>query len=186
MLEVAGEHWHERETVGNANAQAESSWYAAYTITNHEKRVSERLRLRSVEEFLPVYESVHRWKDRNVRLQEPLFPSYVFVRIPLEGRFEVLRIPGVVRLVGFNGHPAALPDEEIDALRLGLAHRLRLEPHPYLKIGRRARICRGPLQGREGLLVNTKANFRVVLSVELIMRSVAVEVDVADLEFPPC
>src|SRR6266851_10312246 len=115
-------------------------WYAAYTSANHEKRVAEQLGVRSVEHFVPLYESMRRWKDRKVRLQLPLFPGYVFVRLALRDRLRVLQIPGVVRLVGFNGQPAALPDEEMEILRSGLSQRLRVEPHPFLAVGRRVRI----------------------------------------------
>lgn len=163
----------------------EARWFAAYTQANHEKRVAEQLGDRCIEQFLPTYESVRRWKDRRMRLQVPLVPGYVFVHIPLEQRFEVLQVRSVVRLVGFNGYPAALPDDEIETLRRGLAQRLQAEPHPYLKVGRRVHIRSGPLQGLEGVLVNRKGRSRVVLSIELILRSIAVEVDVADLAFPP-
>src|ERR1700686_822783 len=100
-----------------ALAHDESRWYAAHTRANHEKRLAGQLSERSVEYFLPLYECVRRWKDRRVTLQLPLFPGYILVRRPLGGRLQVLQIPGVARLVGFNGIPAPLPDEEIDALR---------------------------------------------------------------------
>ncbi len=115
------------------------------------------------------------------RVELRLFPGYVFVRIALRDRLRVLEIPSVVRLMGFNGLPTALPDDEMAALRNGLARRLRAEPHPYLKIGRRVRIIRGPLQGCEGILVRKKGNLRVVLSLELIQRSIVVDVDTADV-----
>src|ERR1700739_4740861 len=95
----------------------EQRWYATYTCANHEKRVREQLEQRSVESFLPLYETVHRWKDRRVRLQLPLFPGYLFVRIAPVDRLRVLQVPGVVRLVGFNGQLTALPDGEIEALK---------------------------------------------------------------------
>lgn len=157
-------------------------WYAAYTCANHEKRVAEQLEQGAVEHFLPVYESVRRWKDRRVRLELPLFPGYVFVRLALRDRLQVLQIPSVVRLVGFNGLPTALPDNEMERLRNGLTRQLRAEPHPYLTVGRRVRVRRGPLRGAQGVLIRKKGFFRVVLSLDLILRSVAVEVDAADLE----
>jgi transcription antitermination factor NusG len=160
----------------------EPRWYATYTCANHEKRVSKQLEQRSVEHFLPLYESVHRWKDRHMRLQLPLFPGYVFVHLALRDRLSILQIPGVVRLVGFNGHPSALPEGEIEAIRTALARHLRFEPHPYLIVGRRVRIKNGPLQSREGILIRKKGIFRVVLSLDLIMRSTVVEVDSADIE----
>jgi transcription antitermination factor NusG len=155
----------------------EPQWYAAYTSANHEKRVALQVRQRAVEHYLPVYESVRQWKDRRMKLDLPLFPGYVFVRLALRDRLHVLQVPGVVRLVGFNGTPTPIPDQEIESLRLALAEGLRAEPHPYLKVGRRVLITRGPLAGREGVLKRWKHDLRVVLSTELIQRSISVEVD---------
>jgi transcription antitermination factor NusG len=156
-------------------------WYVAYTCANHEKQVAAQLRERNVEHFVPLYETVHRWRDRRVRLHLPLFPGYVFVRLPLHDRLKVLQVPSVARLVGFGGLPTALSDEEIETLRNGLSGNLRAQPHPYLTVGRRVRIVDGPLTGTEGILLRSKGNFRVVLSVDLIRRSIAVEVEAADL-----
>lgn len=161
---------------------AEPHWYAIYTCARHEKSVSQQLERKCVEHFLPLYEAVHRWKDRRVRVQLPLFPGYLFVRIAPCQRLKVLEVPSVVRMVGFNGVPAALAEEEILSLRSGLAGDLRIEPHPYLKVGRRVRVVRGPLAGREGILVRKKDCLRLVISIDLIMRSMAVEVDAADVE----
>src|SRR6266702_6845712 len=155
---------------------AEQHWYAAYTCAQHEKRVAAELGMREVERFLPLYSSVRRWKDRRVTLDLPLFPGYVFVRLALRDRLRVLQIPSVVRLVGFNGLPAALDDEEMEILRSGLTERLRIEPHPYLPAGRRVRIKSGPLAGLQGILLRKKASFRFVLSVDLIQRSVVADV----------
>ncbi len=159
----------------------EPHWYAAYTCANHEKRVAEQLGERNVEHFLPLYETVRRWRDRRVRLQLPLFPGYLFVRLALRDRIRVLQVPSVVRLVSFGEHPIALPENEIETLRSGLRGGLGAQPHPYLTTGRRVRIQGGPLAGMEGILLRRKSSFRVVLSIDLIMRSVAVEVDAADL-----
>lgn len=159
----------------------EPHWYAAYTCANHEKRVAEQLGVRKVEYFLPLYQSVRKWADRRKRLEVPLFPGYIFVRLPLQERLRVLEIPSVARLVGFNHLPTPLPDDEIEALRNGLTGQLRAVPHPYLKVGRRVRIIRGPLESCEGILLRNKGAFRVVLSVDLIMRSVAIEVGAEDI-----
>jgi transcription antitermination factor NusG len=164
------------------SACAEMKWYAAYTSANHEKKVHEQLELRTVESFLPLYETVRRWRDRRMRLQLPLFPGYVFAHIALQDRLQVLQVPGVVRLVGFNGQPAALPDEDIDGLRRGLMSGVLAEPHPFLTVGRRIRITSGPLAGREGILLRRKGSLRVVLSIDLIERSLAVDVAQEDLE----
>jgi transcription antitermination factor NusG len=165
-----------------APAHCEPRWYAAYTCANREKRVAEQLGVREVEHFLPLYSSVRRWKDRRVMLELPLFPGYVFVRMAMGNRLQVQTVPGVARLVGFDGTPAALRDEEIGALRTSLGDAVRAEPHPYLTAGRRVRVTRGPLAGMEGVLLRRKGSFRLVISVELIQRSVAVDADAADVE----
>jgi len=167
-------------------------WYAAYTCAQHEKRVREHLEQRSIEAFLPLYETVHHWKDRRMRLSLALFPGYVFVRLALRDRLQVLQVPGVARLVGFNGQPAALRDEEIEGMRSCLVHGLRLAPHPYLAVGRRVRITSGPFQGLEGIVQRKKGRVRFIISLNFILRSVAVEINEADLEssshrsFPSC
>src|SRR5260370_4557095 len=134
----------------------EPHWYVAHTRANHEIRVTQQLHERSVENFLPLYDSVRRWKDRRIKLQLPLFPGYVFVRLPVRERLKVLQVPGVARLISFNGQPAALPDDEIEALHARLATQLRAEPHPYLTVGRRVSMKRGPLEGVEGMLIRKK------------------------------
>jgi transcription antitermination factor NusG len=163
-------------------APDEHRWFAVYTCANHEKRVIRHFEARAVEHFLPLYTSVRRWKDRRVQLEMPLFPGYVFVRIAFGLRLRVLEVPGVVHLVGFNGQPYPLADGEIESLRKGVMNASRIEPHPYLKVGSRVRIKNGPLAGVEGSLARKKNTYRVVLSLDLIARSAAVEVDFADIE----
>jgi transcription antitermination factor NusG len=157
-------------------------WFAAYTYSNHEKRVASYFGERGMESFLPLYAARHRWKNGcDMNLELPLFPNYVFVHMASRERVRVLEVPGVVALVGFGRTLAPLPDFEIEALRSGLGRR-RLEPHPYLVIGDRVRIKRGAMMGMEGVLVRKKNNFRVVLALDVIMQCVAVEVDADDLE----
>lgn len=160
----------------------EARWYAAYTCANHENKVREQLEQRSIESFLPVYETVRRWKDRRMRLELPLFPGYVFVRMPAADRLRVLQVPSVVRLVGFNGQLSALPDEEIEALKKGAASGVCAHPHPFLTVGRRVQVKNGPFEGRQGILLRRKGKLRLVLSIELIMRSVVIDVDATDVE----
>ena len=157
-------------------------WYVAQTRCRHEKRVAEQLEGRGIEHFLPLYETTSRWKDRRVRLQLPLFAGYVFLRFPLSERLRALEIPGLARLVGFGGLPVALPDDEMEAIRNGLMRSLRAEPHPYLTVGRRVRITGGPFAGIEGVLKRKKRNLRVVVSLNLIQRAIAVDVSAADIE----
>jgi len=172
----------EVETLGAASSSLEPHWYAAYTSANHEKKVAAELERRSVESFLPLYNSVRRWKDRRVQLQLPLFPGYVFVHLAVQNRLRVLQVPGVAKLVGFGGLPVALPDEQLERLRAGLNGQLCAEPHPFLTAGRRVRVRSGPLAGMQGILLRRGGKALFVVSVELIMRAVAVEMDEADLE----
>jgi transcription antitermination factor NusG len=161
--------------------QVEPHWYAVYTRAQHEKSVAQQMEERAIERFLPLYEALHRWKDRRKRVQLALFPGYVFARLALRYRLELLQIPGVVRLVGFNGMPVALAEEEVESLRHALIDGVRAEPHPYLRVGRRVRITDGPLTGREGILKRWKGDLRVVLSTELIQRSILVDIDASSV-----
>src|SRR5580704_794722 len=139
-----------RTPTGVTNWPAEYSeprWYAAYTCVNQEKRVASQFSERHVEHFLPTFESVRRWKDRRVRMQRPLFPGYLFVRLALKDRLKILMVPSVVRLVGFNGGPVALSDTEIETMQTSLIPELGAMPHPYLAEGRKVRIINGPLIG---------------------------------------
>lgn len=157
-------------------------WFALYTTPRHEKHVSEMLTQRQIETFLPLYRTTRRWKkSRPVELELPLFPTYVFVRVAREARGAVLGVPGVLSIVGSGRESWPLPDPEIEALRSGLLER-KIEPHPYLTVGERVRIKAGVMAGVEGILVRKKNDFRVVLSLDAIMRSVAVEVDGDDIE----
>jgi transcription antitermination factor NusG len=144
--------------------------------------VAEQIEQRRISCFLPLYRSMRRWKDRRKEVDLALFPGYVFVRISLRDKLKVLQVPGAVRLVTFNREPAPLPDLEIECLRSRQSSSGTIEPHPYLSVGRRVRVRSGPMKGLEGIIRRTKDNCRVVFSIDLIMRSVAVEVDEADLD----
>ena len=168
--------------LGSPVLREEKGWYAVYTLSRHEKQVAIHAESFDIDCFFPVYKSVRRWKDRRKELELALFPSYVFVHIGLPERLQVLRLPGVVQLVGFRGKPAKLSDAEIERLRMGVASHTSLHPHPYIKAGKRVRVRSGPMAGLEGILVRRRGAVRVVLSIDLIMRSVAAEVDEADIE----
>jgi transcription termination/antitermination protein NusG len=157
-------------------------WYAAHVRSRHEKKVAEQLAGKNLDFFLPLYTAEHRWKDRLAKVELPLFPGYIFVHIPLPLRLKVLEVPGVVRLVSSGGEPVPLRESDISILRQGLTGTSKAEPYPYLKVGNRVRIRRGSLAGLEGILLNKKESLRVIISVELIMRSVSVEVSAGDIE----
>ena len=171
-----------QRAAGLSASPCEAHWYVAQTCAHHEKRVAEQLDARCIEHFLPLYETVSHWKDRRVRLQLPLFAGYIFVRVPLRELLRALQIPGVARFVGFGGMPVPIPDHEMEALRGGLTSTMHIQPHPYLVVGRRVYIKSGPLVGLNGILLRKKAGFRFVLSVGLIQRSVAADVEIADIE----
>ena len=157
-------------------------WFAVYTTPRHEKAVARHFEFRRIESFLPLYMEMHRWKNGcRVNVEQPLFPGYIFARIGRRDSTQVLSVPGVLLIVGSGGEPLALPDLEIEALRSGL-HLRKFEPHPYLVVGEKARIKSGSLAGMVGVLARKKNSLRVVLTLELIMRSVAVEVDADELE----
>ena len=167
------------EPVGGAST---AKWFAAYTASHHEKHVFDQLTTRNVESFLPLYKADRHWKKRTpVTLDLPLFPNYVFVHIPRGARTSVLGIPGVFSIVGSAKNGWELPEREIEAMRNGL-HDRRIEPHPYLNVGERARVTSGVLAGLEGIIVRKKNNLQIVLSLDQIMQSVAIEVDSSELE----
>ena len=161
---------------------SDTQWYAAYTYAKHEKRVAHQLEERLIESFLPTYRSVRRWKDRRKVLELPLFPSYVFVQLSRENRIDLLRLPGVLGLVCFQGKPAPVETTEIENLRQGLGDPSIMHPHPYLKAGRKVRIRSGSMAGVEGVLVRKRDSTRIVLSISLLQRSVSVDIDEADVE----
>jgi transcription antitermination factor NusG len=158
-------------------------WFAIYTSPRHEKRVSQYLKQREIEHYLPLYQVRRKWSNGStVTVELPVFPGYLFVRIDRSKRVRVLESPGVLCFVcGTGGKPASLPETEIEALRSGLPLR-HAEPHPLLTVGQRARIRVGPLTGMEGVVVRKKNSLRVVLTMDMIMQSVSVEVDGSELE----
>ena len=160
-----------------------SRWFALYTTCRHEKRIAQHLSQREVEHYLPLYRADRKWRDGSrVTLELPLFPGYLFVRIKRSERVTVLSVPGALCVVGgTGGEPAPVSDSAIEALRTGLQER-RIEPHPLLRVGQMARICSGAFAGMEGVVVRRKNGFRVVLTLEQIMQSIAVEVDEEHLE----
>ena len=165
-----------------ADVLLQAAWYAAYTLAHHEKRVAQQLDERNIQSFLPTYRSVRRWKDRRKVLYLPLIPSYVFVQMSTQNRLDLLRLPGVLGVVSFQGRPAPVSSAEIENLRRGSTGSSALHPHPYLKAGRSVRIRAGSMAGVEGILVRKRDSARVVLSISLLQRSVSIDIDEADVE----
>jgi len=152
-------------------------WYAIRAASGREKAVSHQLHHKGYEEFLPLYRSRRQWCDRAKELELPLFPGYLFCRFDVHNRLPILITPGVQHIVGIGKIPAAVSDVEIEALQRVVASGALAEPHDYLSIGQRVRIREGSLHGLEGILVQVKNSWRIILSVDLLQRSVCVEVD---------
>ena len=161
-----------------------SRWYALYTRSNFEKRVAAELTRKAVESYLPVIEQIHQWKDRKKRIEVPVFPGYVFVRMldTSAARLTVLRTAGSVRILGQGDRIEPIPEAEIESIQRLLRARVPCFAHPFLKEGAWVRVKRGPLRDVEGLLVRVKSKTRLVLSVALLSQSVATEIDLSDVE----
>ena len=152
-------------------------WYAIRVKSQHEDVVARHLNVRGFESFLPQYKRVHRWSDRFKEVELPLFPGYVFCHFDSRNRLPVLTVPGVVHVVGVGKNPIPIEDDEIAAIQATVRCGLSRQPWPYLEVGQRVRIENGPLCDIEGILVGFRGNRRLVLSITLLQRSVAVEIE---------
>ena len=154
----------------------DSPWWALYTRHQHEKAVAEMLSAKGFEVFLPLYESTRRWKDRTKMLSLPLFPCYLFLRGGLDRKLQVVTTPGVHMILYRGEHVAVVPEQEMQSIHKAVGASSHLEPHPFLRCGMRVRVVRGALEGVEGVLVRKKNLCKLVLSVEMLAQSVAVEI----------
>ena len=157
------------------------NWFVLFVRANQEKKTAQRLASYDVEHFLPCCRSLRQWKDRRVTLDMPLFPGYIFVRIPLRERMKVLTLPNIVGFVGNKSAPAIVSPEEIDSIRRGIEFGNAV-PHPRLNVGQRVAIISGALCGIHGILLRAQNSTRVVIAIEPIARSFAVEVDISCLK----
>jgi transcription antitermination factor NusG len=162
----------------------ESSWYAVHTVARHEKRVAAQFEEKRVCTFLPLLHQVHRWSDRRRVVEIPMFSCYAFVRMvqTVEERLKVLRTPGVLGFVGNERQGTPIPEEQIESLRKAISEKVPCLPHPFMSAGKRVRIRGGSLDGVEGILVLQGRDQRLVISVELLQRSVCVQVEGYDIE----
>jgi transcription antitermination factor NusG len=161
---------------------ARLNWYALHIRSRHEKRVAERIAAQSFEIFLPLHRSRRTWKNGvHAEVDHPLFPCYLFARASIYDRVRLLQLPGVLGFAASSARPTIIADEDIAVLRTATDD-LKAEPHPYLRSGDVVRIVAGPLVGMEGILIRRKHEYRVVLSIEAIMRSIVVEVSEFDIE----
>jgi transcriptional antiterminator NusG len=166
--------WYESPVIENCKAR---QWFAVRVRSNQERTAIAHLRERGYQQFAPCYKSERRWSDRKKEIDQFLFPGYIFCRFDPGDRLGVLTAPGVVDLVGFGRTPEAVSDQEIERVRRMVESGLLVTPYPYLNVGQTVLIERGPLTGLEGILVETKGKHRLVVSVNLLQRSVSAEVD---------
>ena len=152
-------------------------WYALTVKHQHERTIEAALVYKGFEAFSPMYRSRRQWSDRTKEIELPLFAGYIFCRFPYEAKARVLNTPAISRVVDFGGRPAAVADADIEAIRAIVNSELPVRPWPHLKPGDRVRVERGPLRGVEGVLVKEKDARELVVSVELLQRSIAVRVD---------
>jgi transcription antitermination factor NusG len=160
----------------------EPAWFAVYTKHQHEKKAAELLTTKGIETYVPLYKATHRWKDRTKNLLLPLFPGYIFICSQLHDKAAILNTPGVFFLVESAGRACPIAGSEIDAIRRITASQAKVQPHPFLESGDSVRVLNGPLAGIEGILVRWKNQYRMVLSVKLLKRSLAIEIDVSNVE----
>lgn len=171
-----------RDALNSDAGMPQAPWCAVYTRHQHERVVAGMLSAKGLDVFLPLYASHRHWKDREQVLQMPLFPCYVFVRDGQHRRLQIVTTPGVHSMVRNGEQVAVVRNEEIAAIRRSVESALPLEPHPYLDCGERVRVKRGALEGIEGILVRRKNQCRLVLSVDILTKAVAVELAAADVE----
>jgi len=152
-------------------------WFALHVRTRFEKVVARNLRGKGYEEFLPLYRRSNRWSDRVKEIELPLFPGYVFCRFNPQDRLPVLTVPGVNTIVGIGKNLMPVDESELDAVRAVLQSRAHCEPWPYLEVGQRVWVEHGPLAGTQGMVMMVKNTYRLVISVNMLQRSVAVEID---------
>jgi transcription antitermination factor NusG len=167
--------------VAVARANGDAEWFALWTRSRHEQVVRDQLQRRNVEVFLPTVTRWSRWKDRKKKIDWPLFPGYCFARFDPAAALPVLKCTGVVNIVSFDGRPAAIPDEQIDGIRLLVESELIFDPCPLIHEGMLVEVIHGPLKSVVGRLVRKGAHARLMLSVDLIGQAVSVEVDAADI-----
>ncbi len=152
-------------------------WYALYTRPRFEKSVHTQLKEKGLESFLPLHYVIRFWSDRKKKIEEPLFPSYVFVHANLKERYQSLQTRGVVRMVCFNGQPTRIPEAQIQSIYRILEHGYDPEPYQYLCYGDAVEVVAGPLRGLRGFYKEDRGANRLIISVDAIQQSIAIEVE---------
>ena len=164
-------------TVVSRSSKGELPWFAVHVRTRHETAIASFLEAKGYQQFVPLYKFKKRWSDRVKELEAPLFPGYLFCRFDPQFRLPILKTPGVIQIIGYNRVPTPIDETEMSAIQTVIESGMQTQPWPFLEVGERVRIGSGSLRGLDGIVVKMKDNHRLVVSVTLLRRSVAVEID---------
>jgi transcriptional antiterminator NusG len=171
----------ETNQINETNHHSLPLWYAIRTRSRHEKQVRDRFTVLGIEQLLPTVKRLNQWKDRKKEIESPLFPGYCFGRFSWDERLAVLKVAGVVDIIGGGSRPEPVPEEEINAIKILMTSTLRFDSHPYLLEGMPVEVIRGPLEGVRGILLRKDKRHRLVISVHVIQQAAAVEIDASDV-----
>ncbi len=169
----------ENSFINSSNIPA---WYALYTVVRHEKVVNKALEKKNIEAFLPMRKIVNRWKDRKKQVQIPLFPGYLFIHAGWEDIYKSLNTRSVVRILGDSKGPTPIPITQIDGIKKILENGMEFNTHPIINVGKEVVVNHGPLEGFRGKVIEKRGGYKLIISLDLIKRSVSVEVDIEDVE----
>lgn len=158
------------------------SWYALYTMVRHEKVVENALKKKDIKTFLPLRTTINRWSDRKKEVSTPLFPGYIFIHAGWEDISKSLNTRSVVRVLGNSDGPVPIPDMQIEGIRVLIENKINFDAHPLINVGREVVVSNGPLEGFTGKVIEKRGNYKLILSLDLIKRSVSAEVDINDVE----
>jgi transcription antitermination factor NusG len=158
-------------------------WYALWIRPRFEKYAAKHLRDKGYEEYMPISRSKRRWSDRMKTVETPLFPGYLFCKFDIQNRLPILIVPGVLSIVGIGKAPATIPESQISSLQQVIASGLQSGPWPFVQVGQSVSVERGPLAGLKGIVIEVKSNSRLVLSLPLLQRAVAVDIDRSWVDF---
>lgn len=167
------------ENVNTAPTKTARQWYIAYTLPKHEKVIAQRLNLEQIPTYVPLYSETRTWRNRRVRLELPLLPCYIFVKMLIESKARLLSAPGVVRLLTAGGTAVIFPDEEMDSLQSSLM-KWSARPYPFHDAGKRIRLKSGPFAGLEGTILRRNGKRKLIVTLDLINSSMSLDLDVTD------
>lgn len=167
--------------MNHLSLQLERYWHVIYTMPKAEKKIFSAFQQKGIEAFLPLYKDIRQWSDRKKKIEVPLFPNYIFVKVPPKERYQVLKVNGVIRYLTDEGKPSVVPEDTINSIRIMLYGAPVVSSNDYKK-GEKLRVTGGPMTGLCGVLVERKGKYRLAVSIDIMQRSVLIEVPTQNLE----